>query len=130
MVARQEINPDWARSSVVRISQAVRHGNTIYTSGQVAYDETGNIVGGRDMGPQATQTFDNIRQVLAAAGAKMDDVVKITAFITDMSQYGAYAAARTAAFPDNIPASSTVSVPVLVDPELMVEVEAVAIVDD
>lgn len=129
-MGRQEINPDWARSSVIRISQAVRNGNTIYTSGQVAYDEAGNIVGGSDMGVQATQTFDNIRQVLAAAGATMDDVVKITAFITDMSQYGAYAAARTAAFPHNIPASSTVSVPVLVDPELMVEVEAVAIVDD
>ena len=71
MASRKEINPDWARSSVIRISQGVRNGNTIYTSGQVAYDEAGNIVGGRDMGAQATQTFDNIRQVLAAAGATM-----------------------------------------------------------
>ena len=100
----------------------------MYTSGQVALDPEGNLVGKDDMGAQARQVFENIRAVLAEAGGSMDDVVKITSFITDMSQYADFAAARTEAFPSNIPASSTVATPELVNPDLLVEVEAVAII--
>ncbi len=70
--------------------------------------------------------FENVRAVLGEAGASLDDVVKITAFITDMSRYADYAAARAEAFPNNIPASATVATPSLVNPDLLVEVEAVA----
>ena len=126
MADRSEINPDWPWTRSFRISQGVRTGEMVYTSGQVAYDPDGNIVGGSDMRAQAGQTFENIRQVLEAAGATMDDVIKITAFVTDMSQYSGYAAARTEAFPNTIPASTTVSCPTLVNPDLLVEVEAVA----
>ena len=100
----------------------------MYTSGQVALDPEGNLVGKDDMGAQARQVFENIRAVLAEAGGSMDDVVKITSFITDMSQYADFAAARTEAFPNDIPASSTVATPELVNPDLLVEVEAVAII--
>lgn len=123
---RKQIIPDWPSAKRVRIAQAVRAGDFIYTSGQVAYDHDGNIVGKGDMKAQAKQTFANIRDVLALAGATMDDVVKITAFVVDMSKYGEYSAARTEAFPGNLPASSTVSTPRLVNPDLLVEVEAVA----
>jgi reactive intermediate/imine deaminase len=126
MKDRTQVNPDWPWARNFRISQAIKVGNTVYTSGQVAYDGSGNIVGQGDMKVQAAQVFKNIREVLAEAGASMDDVVKITAFITDMSQYSGYAEARTEAFPNNVPASSTVSVPVLVDSGLLVEVEAIA----
>ncbi len=70
--------------------------------------------------------FENVRAVLGEAGASLDDVVKITAFITDMSRYADYAAARAEVFPNNIPASATVATPSLVNPDLLVEVEAVA----
>ncbi|MBM3959768.1 MAG: RidA family protein [SAR202 cluster bacterium] len=123
---RQNFRPDWPSARRVRISQAVRIGDLVYTSGQVAYDRDGNIVGRGDMSAQSRQVFANIRDVLALAGASMDDVFKITAFITDMSKYADYSAARSEAFPNDPPASSTVSTPRLVNPELLVEVEAIA----
>lgn len=126
MPERVELNPAWPWASQFRIAQGVRVGNTVYVSGQVAFDPEGNLVGGDDMGAQSRQVFVNIQAVLAEAGATMEDVVKITAFLTDMSRYAEYAAARTEAFPNNIPASATVATPTLVNPDLLVEVEAIA----
>ena len=126
MPERVELNPSWPWASQFRIAQGVRVGNTVYVSGQVAFDPQGNLVGGDDMGAQSRQVFVNIEAVLAEAGATMEDVVKITAFLTDMSRYAEYAAARTEAFPNNIPASATVATPTLVNSDLLVEVEAIA----
>ena len=123
---RAEINPYWPWAKNYRISQGVRVGQTIFVSGQVAFDPDGNVVGGDDMKAQSTQVFENIRAVLAEAGATMDDVVKITAFLTDLSRYSDYSAARAEAFPNNIPASTAVSAPALVMPYFLVEVEAIA----
>lgn len=123
---RQNINPDWPSARRIRIAQAVRVGDLIYTSGQVAYDHDGKLVGKGDMKAQSRQVFANIRDVLAVAGASMDDVFKITAFITDMGRYTDYSAARSEAFLNDPPASSTVSTPVLVNPDMLVEVEAIA----
>ena len=128
MPQRQQLSPDWPWAASHRIAQGVQVGDTVYTSGQIAMDPAGNLVGEGDLGGQARQVFANIRAILAEAGATMDDVVKITAFITDMSQYAAYSAACAEAFPNNVPASSTVSCPLLVSPELLVEVEAVAVI--
>ena len=128
MSERTQLNPDWPWARQYRIAQGVQVDGLVYTSGQVALDPEGNLVGKDDMGAQARQVFENIRAVLAEAGGSMDDVVKITSFITDMSQYADFAAARTEAFPNNIPASSTVATPELVNPDLLVEVEAVAII--
>lgn len=128
MPDRVELNPNWPWAKDFRIAQGVKVGDTVYVSGQVGFDREGNIVGGDDMKAQSKQTFENVRQVLAEAGATMEDVVKILAFITDMDQYAAYAEARSEAFPNNIPASATVSTPVLVNPDLLVEVEAVAVI--
>lgn len=123
---REEIKPNWPWTKDFRISQGVRVGQTIYVSGQVAFDPDGIVIGGNNMKAQSTQVFDNIRAVLAEAGATMDDVVKITAFLTDLSRYGEYSAARAEAFPNNIPASTAVSAPALVMPDFLVEVEAIA----
>lgn len=128
MPERIELNPDWPWAKDYRIAQGVQVGDTVYVSGQVGFDTEGNIVGGNDMKAQAQQTFENVRAVLAEAGATMEDVVKILAFITDMGRYTEYATARAEAFPNNIPASATVTTPVLVNPDLLVEVEAVAVI--
>ena len=125
---RVELNPDWPWAKDYRIAQGVKVGDTVYVSGQVGFDKEGNIVGGNDMKAQSKQTFENIQAVLAEAGATMEDVVKILAFITDMDRYADYAAARAEAFPNNIPASATLSTPKLVNPDLLVEVEAIAII--
>jgi 2-aminomuconate deaminase len=69
-----------------------------------------------------------VEAALKSAGATMDDVVKITAFLVNADDYSAYAAVRLGRFPENGPASSTVIVKALVRPELLVEIEAVAVV--
>ena len=102
-------------------------GDTIYVSGQGPLDPEGQLVGEGDMTAQSRQVFANIRAVLAEAGATMDDVVKITSFITDTGRYAEYAAARAEAFPNQVPASSTVTVADLVLPGMLVEVEAIAV---
>lgn len=126
MTKRIQLMPDWPWAQKAGIAQGVRVGDRIYVSGQVAFDRTGEIVGVGDMTAQARQIFKNIGAVLAEAGATLDDVVKITSYITDMSRYGEYAAARAEAFTGNLPASATVSTPALVMPALLVEVDAIA----
>ena len=127
MTQRKAYNPAWPWIENFRISQAVQVGDTIYVSGQGPLDSEGQLVGAGDMAAQSRQVFANIRAVLAEAGATMDDVVKITSFITDTSRYAEYAAARAEAFPNQIPASSTVTVADLVLPGMLVEVEAIAV---
>jgi 2-iminobutanoate/2-iminopropanoate deaminase len=101
--------------------------DTIWVSGMVAFDPEGSIVGLGDMRIQADTVFANIAEVLALGGATLDDVVKITAWLTDMDQYSGYNDARAAAFSNRLPASTTVHSPRLVRDDLLVEVEAVAI---
>lgn len=126
MTTKTALKPDWPWSTRLGISQGVRIGDTVYVSGQVAFDPDGNVVGQGDMGAQARRVFQNMRDVLETAGASMGDVVKITAFLVDMSQYSDYAAARTEAFPNGDVATATVGAPTLVSPDLLVEVEAIA----
>jgi len=126
MAEKTPIDPGWAWAKKYRISQAVRVGQVLYISGQVAYDANGQVVGRGDMKEQARQAFCNIRHLLEKTGATMDDVVKITAYLTDISRYNEYAEARREAFPGIPPTSTTVTVSKLVDPDLLVEVEATA----
>ena len=76
MSERVELNPPWPWASQFRIAQGVQVGNTVYVSGQVAFDPQGNLIGGNDMGAQSRQVFANIQAVLAEAGATMEDVVR------------------------------------------------------
>ena len=126
MAAGTQVDPGWAWAKRFRISQGVRAGDIVYVSGQVAFGDDGKIVGRGDMKAQARQVFGNIRDVVEKAGGTMDDVVKITTYVTDMSRYGDFAEARSEAFPGIPPASATVSVSALVDPDLLVEVDAIA----
>ena len=126
MAKRIELHPDWPWIKKYRIAPGVQVGNMVYVSGTVALDSQGNVVGVDDMAAQCRQVFENIRAVLAEAGATMDDVIKIRAYLTDMSNYAAYSRARAEAFPNIIPASTVIGTSELVFPELLVEVEAVA----
>lgn len=129
MTARTSLRPPgWTWAANLSHDLGVQVGDTIWVSGQVAFDPGGNIVGGDSMRAQADQVFANIAAVLAVGGATLEDVVKITAWLTDMERYGEYNDARAAAFPGRLPASATVMSPQLVVPGLLVEVEAVAVV--
>jgi len=126
MTRRIELKPDWPRAEGQSFAQGVRVGDTVYVSGQTSVDADGNVLHKGDMKAQAQQTFRNIAAVLADAGATMADIVKITCFVTDIDLYPGYAEARAEAFPNNPPASATVSTPALVHPDMLVEIEAVA----
>jgi 2-iminobutanoate/2-iminopropanoate deaminase len=101
---------------------------TIYISGQIAYDRDGKLVGGADMKAQAEQVFRNLETALTAAGAKFSDVVKMNSYITDMSKVQAVRDVRAKYFTDIAPASTFVEVKGRVRPELLLEIEVVAVV--
>ncbi len=100
---------------------------TIYISGQIAYDKDGKLVGAGDMQAQAEQVFKNLEAALTAAGAKFSDVVKMNSYITDMSRIQAVRDVRARYFKDSLPASTFVQVAGLVRPDLLLEIEVVAV---
>jgi reactive intermediate/imine deaminase len=110
------------------VVETVGPGKTIYISGQIAYDQSGNLVGAGDMKAQAEQVFKNLEAALTAAGAKFSDVVKMNSYITDMSKAPAVREVRARYFGEAAPASTFVEVKGLVRPELMLEVEVIAAV--
>ena len=100
----------------------------MYAPGQVAFDPDGAVVGVGDLGAQSRAVFENLRAVLAKTGETMDVVVNILVFLTGVGGYAAFSAARAEAFPNRIPASSVIGAPALAHPDLLVEVEAVAVI--
>jgi reactive intermediate/imine deaminase len=103
-------------------------GKTIYISGQIALDRNGNLVGGADMKAQAEQVFKNLEAALAAAGATFNDVVKMNTYTTDMSQVQAIRDVRGRYFTKTAPASTLVQVVRLARPDLLLEIEVIAVV--
>jgi len=104
-------------------------GRLVAISGQVAFDETGQLVGPGDAEAQARQVFENLRRCLVAAGASFDNVIKLTYFITDTVWLPAIRRVRDT-FVDTArpPASTAVQVVSLVLPELLMEIEALALI--
>lgn len=113
-------------------SQATRvelgAGALIFVSGQVAVDGRGEVVGRGDMGRQTEQVFDNLRSVLAEQGAALADIAKLTIFVTDIAQRPAVSAVRQRYLPGRKPASTFVEVTELAGPDLLIEIEAIAVV--
>ncbi|MEP6609037.1 MAG: Rid family hydrolase [Burkholderiaceae bacterium] len=114
----------------MRYAPAVRvaPGSLIFTSGLVGRGADGKIVVG-GMGAQARQAFANIRDVLEAGGASMSDVVKLSYYVTDMARWEEVAEARAEFFAAPLPASATVEVVRLWDENCLVEIEAIAVVE-
>jgi 2-iminobutanoate/2-iminopropanoate deaminase len=124
-----EIDPGWKWDDNFAMCQGMRIGRFVYVSGQIALDPSGALVGVASMTEQSSRVFHNIETVLQLAGGTLADVVKITAFLTDMSRYPEYNAVRTKVFRGHRPASSTVEVAKLAFEGLLVEVEAIAYVE-
>src|SRR5262245_47534830 len=105
-------------------------GHTIYISGQIAFDRDGNIIGAGDFRAQTVRVFENLKAALAAAGATFEHVVKVTTFVTDMKNAPILREVRANYFGKNPPAGTLVQISGLVIPELMIEIEAIAVVPD
>jgi enamine deaminase RidA (YjgF/YER057c/UK114 family) len=109
----------------------VRGGTTVYISGQVAFDAAGNVVGAGDYRSQAEQVFANLAIALAAAGASFAHVIKLTFYVVGLSHDVTLMLREVRAgylSPERPPASTLVAVAALVDPRLLIEIEAIAVV--
>jgi enamine deaminase RidA (YjgF/YER057c/UK114 family) len=105
-------------------------GTPVFIAGQVALDGQGRLVGEGDAAAQADQAFQNLRTVVEACGGTMDDIVKINIYVTDAAYRAAVVSARQRHFREGqYPASTYVVVAGLAIPQLLVEVEAVAMID-
>jgi enamine deaminase RidA (YjgF/YER057c/UK114 family) len=120
------IAPPTGYTHVVDVAGSAR---TVYIAGQVAFNQQREVVGAGDMAAQVEQVYRNLAAALAAAGASFTDVVKMTTFITDMSQAAAARAARARYFGETLPASTLVEITALAHPELMIEIEVIAAVE-
>jgi 2-iminobutanoate/2-iminopropanoate deaminase len=108
-------------------SHAIKVDNTIYLAGMVGFDEQRNVVDG-GFEAQTIKTFENIKLTLEAAGATLKDVVKLTIYVTDMDNIVKFREIRGRYFSPPLPASTGVEVSRLILPELLVEIEAIAVV--
>jgi len=118
-----------APTGYTHIVEVTGPNRTIYVSGQIAFDKDGKVVGAPgDMKAQAEQVFRNLETALTAAGATFSDVVKMNSYITDMSKVQAVRDVRARYFKEATPASTFVEVKGLVRPELLLEIEVVAVV--
>ena len=103
-------------------------GRVLHISGHVSQDADGRTVGQGDMEAQTRQVLENIRDVLTSVGGTMDDVVKVTVFVIDVAEIGKIHAVRSEFFNKPYPASTLVQVAQLIDPDWLIEIEAVAVV--
>ena len=101
---------------------------TIFVSGQLARDRSGGVVGAGDMRAQIRQVGENVKAALAAAGATLADIVKTNTYVTDIEEFFNHVDVRMEYF-GALPTSTTVEVRRLAHPDLLVEVEAIAVVD-
>jgi reactive intermediate/imine deaminase len=112
------------------ISQAFRVGDWVITSGQAAIAPTGELVGVGDFDLQVKQTMTNLSAVLEAAGSSLGQVFKVTIYLRDMANFDKIMALRAAYFSPPYPADTIVEVSSLALPELEIEIEAMALVND
>ena len=112
-------------------SQAVKaEGNRLlFISGMTARDKEGKVVGRGDIKLQTRQVLENIKAVLEEAGATFDQIVKVTVYVTDMSHFKEIHQARAEYFKKDYPASTMVQVSGLVSEDLLIEIDAIAILD-
>jgi 2-iminobutanoate/2-iminopropanoate deaminase len=124
MLQQVRINPDPYEPYL--LSQAIRAGDLLFVSGQAGYGEDGRIVAG-GFRAQGTQAFFNLRRVLEAGGSSLRHIVKVTIFVTDMTQFDEVVRLRREFLSAPYPADSIVEVKGLYTPEAMIEIEAIAV---
>ncbi len=128
MTDRLRIPSNSPYEPIIGFSRAVRVGDTVYVSGTVAFDSDGRLVAQGDVYAQTVQAIRNIEAALREAGAALSDVVRTRVYLTDIARWEEAARAHREAFSEVRPATSMIEVSRLASPDMLVEVEAVAVV--
>jgi enamine deaminase RidA (YjgF/YER057c/UK114 family) len=115
---------------IVGYSRAVRVGEMIFVTGTTATDEHGQVVGKDDVYAQTTQAIGNIEKALKVLGADLRHVVRTRMFVTDISQWQEIGRAHGEIFAQILPATSMIEISRLIDGDMLIEIEADAVVHD
>src|SRR4028119_249005 len=124
MQERQKYSSGAKWESIVGYSRAVKVGDRIYVTGTTAIDENGEIVGAGDAYAQTVQVIKNIERALRALGAELENVVRTRMFVTDISRWEEHGKAHGEFFGEILPATTMVEVSKLIDPQMLIEIEA------
>ena len=124
MTKRERISSGAKWESIIGYSRAVKVGNRIYVTGTTAIGEDGEIVGTGDAYEQAKQCLRNIESALKRLGAELEHVVRTRMYVTDISRWEEYGRAHGEVFREIMPATTMVEVGGLIDPRMLIEIEA------